>query len=81
MSYNRIKQQSPPEYQTKVPLMVWISPSFQKIKNINYDCLQQSAKKTGIYSHDNIFHSLLGIMDVNTDVYQPELDIFKSCRN
>ncbi|EKO3734625.1 sulfatase-like hydrolase/transferase, partial [Vibrio metschnikovii] len=70
-----------PEYQTKVPLMVWMSPSFQKIKNINYDCLQQSAKKTGIYSHDNIFHSLLGIMDVNTDVYQPELDIFKSCRN
>ncbi|WP_332419344.1 phosphoethanolamine--lipid A transferase [Vibrio metschnikovii] len=69
-----------PEYQTKVPLMVWMSPSFQQIKNINYDCLQESANKIGMYSHDNIFHSLLGIMDVNTEVYQPELDIFESCR-
>ncbi|WP_305812610.1 phosphoethanolamine transferase [Photobacterium leiognathi] len=70
-----------PEYQTKVPLMVWMSPSFQQTKNIDYTCLKQAARKTGTYSHDNIFHSMLGVMDVSTQEYQAQLDIFSQCRN
>ncbi len=70
-----------PEYQTKVPLMVWMSPSFQQTKNIDYTCLKQAASKTGTYSHDNIFHSMLGVMDVSTEEYQAELDIFSQCRD
>ena len=30
--------------------------------------------------HDNLFHSMLGIMDVQTQVYDGALDLFKPCR-
>lgn len=69
-----------PDYQTTVPLIVWMSPGFKQLKTVNYDCLKQEAKKSEHYSHDNLFHSLLGIMDVETQVYQPELDLFSVCR-
>ena len=31
-------------------------------------------------THDNYFHSVLGLLDVKTGAYQPELDIFSACR-
>lgn len=69
-----------PDYQTTVPLIVWMSPGFKQLKAVNYDCLNREAEKSDRYSHDNLFHSLLGIMDVETQVYQPELDLFAQCR-
>ncbi|OQK39420.1 membrane-associated, metal-dependent hydrolase [Vibrio vulnificus] len=69
-----------PEYQTKVPLMLWMSPGFAQTKQINADCLKQQAKQTDTYSHDYIFHSLLGVMDVSTSEYDATLDLFKQCR-
>jgi lipid A ethanolaminephosphotransferase len=69
-----------PDYQKKVPLMVWLSDDFKQAKSINASCLREKAMETGHYSHDNIFHSLLGVMDIETRVYQPDNDIFSSCR-
>ncbi|GLS84836.1 phosphoethanolamine transferase [Paraferrimonas haliotis] len=68
-----------PNHQTKVPLIMWMSPGFKTNKQINYDCLSQQAKN-GNYSHDNIFHSILGIMDIETQEYEKSLDIFSTCR-
>ena len=31
-------------------------------------------------TRDNYFHSVLGLMDVKTGAYQPELDVFSACR-
>jgi lipid A ethanolaminephosphotransferase len=31
-------------------------------------------------SHDNLFHSVLGLMDVQTSVYQQALDMFQPCQ-
>ena len=31
-------------------------------------------------SHDNLFHSVLGLMNVTTRVYDPSLDLFAPCR-
>jgi lipid A ethanolaminephosphotransferase len=31
-------------------------------------------------SHDNFFHSVLGLLDVETKEYTPDLDIFAGCR-
>lgn len=42
-------------------------------------CLQQEASSKR-FSHDNLFHSMLGIMDVQTSVYDGALDLFKPCR-
>ncbi|KGK13993.1 phosphoethanolamine transferase [Vibrio navarrensis] len=69
-----------PEYQTKVPLMLWMSSGFKKAKNVNESCLRAAAQQTDTYSHDYIFHSLIGIMDVQTEQYNSRLDLFSACR-
>ncbi|AUI88380.1 phosphoethanolamine transferase [Vibrio azureus] len=69
-----------PDFQKRVPLITWMSAGFQKTKGINNDCLKQKAKMTGTHSHDNVFHSLLGLMDVETTARDERMDIFSSCR-
>lgn len=70
-----------PDFQKRVPMMFWMSSGFKQDKHINSDCLTQKAQQTETHSHDNVFHSLLGIMDVETNAYDGKLDIFKTCRN
>jgi lipid A ethanolaminephosphotransferase len=67
-----------PDEQKHVPLIAWFSKGFIRDHKINSACLQQH--KDNPYSHDNLFHSLLGLMDVHTQVYDAKLDIFASCR-
>lgn len=68
-----------PDDQTRVPLLTWFSPQLQQDRQLNQDCLRQEAA-TRRFSHDNLFHSMLGIMDVQTKVYDGALDMFKPCR-
>lgn len=68
-----------PIYQTRVPLILWMSDDFKKAKHIDRGCLKNEAQNTSI-SQDYIFHSLLGIMDVTTSAYKQELDLYKKCR-
>ena len=67
-----------PEVQTKVPMILWMSQGFEDQFSIDKSCL--SAKKDSPLSHDNLFHSLLGMVDIQTDVRNPRLDLFASCR-
>ncbi|MEC6830583.1 phosphoethanolamine--lipid A transferase [Photobacterium toruni] len=71
-----------PKYQTTVPMMMWFSKSFTQDRDLNLTCLEDLATnaKQGDYSQDNIFSSMLGIMNVNTSVYKPQQDIFRQCR-
>lgn len=68
-----------PIYQRRVPLLLWMSEGFETSKNINRRCLIDEAKNSQI-SQDYIFHSLLGIMDVKTSVYDENLDLYQKCR-
>lgn len=68
-----------PEEQTHVPLIMWFSSSFAHDAGLNLSCLRNHAE-TKIYSHDNLYHSILGIFDVKSSVYQRELDLFSLCR-
>ncbi|TYL47003.1 phosphoethanolamine transferase [Marinomonas sp. IMCC 4694] len=68
-----------PETQTTVPLITWMSEGFKNSKALNETCLREEAN-TNAFSHDNLFSSLLGIMDVNTEAYQQDLDLFHPCR-
>ena len=67
-----------PEVQTRVPLVMWLSPGFRGSFNINQDCLRKNAGDA--VSHDNLFHSLLGVLDVQTRAYNPALDLYAPCR-
>ena len=69
---------SPPE-QRHVPFMMWLSGSFRTRFHIDQRCL--SARRTQEFSHDNVFHSTLGMLAVSTAVYNPKLDIFDACKD
>lgn len=69
-----------PDDQTRVPMQVWFSSGFIKDKGMDMECLRNQAKAER-YSHDNLFSSVLGLWDVKSHVYNPQLDIFQSCRS
>lgn len=68
-----------PETQTHVPMLFWMSDVMKASDHIDYDCLKKKAAKEK-FSHDNISHSLLSLMESQSKVYNPKLDIFDSCR-
>lgn len=68
-----------PTEQTHVPMLTWFSDAFVADKQLNEQCLQQAAKGN-TYSHDNLFDSILGLMNVSTELYQAQLDVFNGCR-
>ncbi|MFL9595179.1 phosphoethanolamine transferase [Aeromonas veronii] len=68
-----------PDDQTRVPLLTWFSPQLQADRQLDMGCLAAEASSQR-FSHDNLFHSMLGIMDVQTRVYDNKLDLFKPCR-
>ncbi|PUA27214.1 MAG: phosphoethanolamine transferase [Cellvibrio sp. 79] len=66
-----------PEFQKHVPFIFWASSSFYRDRGLSKECLNKL--KAHEFSHDNIFHSFLGLLDIDTKHYQPGLDIFSSC--
>jgi lipid A ethanolaminephosphotransferase len=68
-----------PKEQTSVPMILWMSENMKKYDYIDYQCMKNDAKNKD-YSHDNLFHSLLGLLEINTKVYDKELDMFENCR-
>ncbi|MDM9628592.1 phosphoethanolamine--lipid A transferase [Rhizobium sp. S152] len=67
-----------PPQQIHVPVIAWFAPDFRAAAGIDMACLGKHAGDP--ISHDNFFHSVLGLMDVATSVYDPRLDIFAPCR-
>ncbi len=67
-----------PDTQTHVPMVTWLSGAMQKRLGIRVDCLRQHAAQP--LSHDNLFHSMLGLLEVQTNLYKQELDWFSPCR-
>ena len=67
-----------PDVQKKVPFLVWLSKGFRASFGIDQACLRSRAGEA--ISHDNLFHSLLGVLDVQTADYRRTLDIFAPCR-
>jgi lipid A ethanolaminephosphotransferase len=68
-----------PEEQTRVPMEMWLSDSYVKAQGIDRACVASLAKNSE-FSHDNLFHTMLSMMNVQTKEYDPNLDILKTCR-
>jgi lipid A ethanolaminephosphotransferase len=60
-----------PDAQTHVPAIMWLGENFK----IDRDTLKKTATKE--YSQDNIFHTLLGLFEVETGLYDSNMDIIK----
>lgn len=67
-----------PEEQKRVPFIVWLSEGYERAFGLDTGCL--AAGRGAPLSHDNLFHSMLGLLDVQTGVYDPGLDFSAGCR-
>jgi lipid A ethanolaminephosphotransferase len=68
-----------PTEQTKVPMVMWLSSGMQQTLKLDLACLRQRATKPA--SHDHLFHTILGLTDVQTALYEAPLDLTQDCRS
>ncbi|GLK89493.1 phosphoethanolamine transferase [Pseudomonas turukhanskensis] len=67
-----------PEQQKHVGMVAWFSDSYQQEFQVDADCLRTQREQP--VSQDNLFSSMLGLLQVNTKVYDKGLDMFAGCR-
>ena len=60
-----------PENQKHIPAVMWFGEGFK----IDREKLRKVAANE--YSQDNLFHTLLGMMEIETSVYDKDMDILK----
>lgn len=68
-----------PDVQKQVPWIAWLSPAFQQQSHLSQACL--AGRRDQKLSHDNYFHSMLGLLGVQTRVYDAARDIHAGCRS
>ena len=66
-----------PKEQTHVPMLTWMSPAFVSHLKLDMPCLQQQTQKP--WSHDNLFHTVLDLAGVETQVFAPDKSILTGC--
>ena len=67
-----------PEVQKHVPMVAWFDDGLAGREKLSVKCLRDD-RDTPL-THDNLYHTVLGVMDVNTPTYKPALDAFAKCR-
>ena len=68
-----------PDAQTKVPMLWWMSDAYARTQQLTAECMKQRTRQQ--LSHDNLFHSLLGLFQISSKVRQRQLDLFQPCKD
>ena len=66
-----------PSQQTHVPMVMWFSDAWKSIAAKQVNCLTQ--QKGATLSQDNLFPSLLSLLNVKTQVIDPKNDMLQQC--
>jgi lipid A ethanolaminephosphotransferase len=66
-----------PTEQTRVPMVLWLSNVFQQVTGVTNSCMEQRASLP--YSHDDLTHTLMGLLGVQSSVYDAQRDISRAC--
>jgi len=67
-----------PATQIHVPMILWLSKRYAARFGLDTACI--TAQKDRTLSHDNLFHSLLGLLEIQTTARDPALDVFAACK-
>jgi len=67
-----------PDAQKHVPMVTWFSEGMSERRKLSRSCME--AGLDAPLTHDNLYHTVLGVMDVTTPTYKPALDALASCR-
>lgn len=72
-----------PDVQKQVPMLFWASSGFERGAGLGAGCidgpLRARARAHGV-AHDHVFHTVLGLLDVQTTLHEPSLDLVAGCR-
>ena len=60
-----------PKEQKNIAMIMWFGGEMES--ETNYGLLKKKLNEP--YSHDNVFHTILGMFEVESSVYKPEMDI------
>ena len=63
-----------PDFQTRAPFFIWLGGKAKQMKS----CVTKSANTP--ISHDNLYHTVLGIFSVNSSTVKSNLNLMKGCR-
>jgi lipid A ethanolaminephosphotransferase len=68
-----------PDVQKRVPMVLWASAGLtQGPGALDTACLHKRATQPA--AHDHLFHTVLGLLDVKTTLYEPAFDVTQGCR-
>ncbi len=67
-----------PAEQTHVPMILWTPENGALAGSLKPGCLQSLQDKP--VSHDNLFHTVMGWVGAQADVYKPAWDLLAACR-
>jgi lipid A ethanolaminephosphotransferase len=67
-----------PEAQKRVPFIAWVGAGMQARRGVDVACLGRTLDAP--LSHDNLYHTVIGLLDVTTPTYIEALDAFAACR-
>jgi lipid A ethanolaminephosphotransferase len=67
-----------PDVQKHIAWISWLSPAYQRRTSVSAACLRQRQDER--IGHEHLFHSMLGLLDVQTVAYRPERDFYRACR-
>ena len=66
-----------PDVQKRVPMIVWFSAGAPASMGLDTTCLQRRAQQPT--AHDHLFHTVLGLLDVQTALYEKAWDLAADC--
>jgi lipid A ethanolaminephosphotransferase len=64
-----------PEVQKHVAMIMWFGRNYD---DVDPDLLQEL--RTTRLSHDNIFHTLMGLFEIDSELYEPTKDVLRLSR-
>jgi lipid A ethanolaminephosphotransferase len=67
-----------PDVQREVPMLFWLSNGLERAAGVSHACLKQGSRAA--VAHDHLFHSVLGLLQVESAAREDSLDLFAHCR-
>ncbi|MCC6812599.1 MAG: phosphoethanolamine transferase [Rubrivivax sp.] len=67
-----------PDVQKHVPMVAWLDDALLRRERLSDACLRAGANAP--LTHDNLYHTMLGLLDVQSPTYTRALDAFADCR-
>jgi lipid A ethanolaminephosphotransferase len=67
-----------PREQKHVPMLLWLPPQTAESNAVDPNCV--AAQRDAALSHDNLFHSVMGLLGLRSAEYRATLDVLAACR-